>query len=54
MWISYVYPLYYRYLVSIPLRRSAANEFLFKLFFLHPFLASKIHYNTFKTKSNIG
>ena len=23
-------------------------------FFLHLFLASKIHYNTFKTKSNIG
>ena len=36
------------------LRRSAANENLFKLFFLHPFLASTIHNNTFKTKSNIG
>ena len=36
------------------LRRSAANENLFKLFFLHPVLASKIHNNTFKTKSNIG
>ena len=38
----------------ISLRRSAANENLFKLVFLHPFLASKIHKNTFKTISNIG
>ena len=36
----------------IRLRRSAAMENLFKLLFLHPFLASKIHNNTFKT--NIG
>ena len=28
------------------LRRAAANENLFKLFFLHPFLESKIHNNT--------
>ena len=36
------------------LRRSAANDNEFKLFFLHPFLASKIYNKTFKTKSNIG
>ena len=36
------------------LRRSAANDNLFKLFFLHPFLASKIFNNTFKNKSNVG
>ena len=36
------------------LRRSAANDNLFKLFFLHPFLASKIYNNTIKNKSDIG
>ena len=36
------------------LRRTADNEKFFNLFFLHPFLASKIHNNTFKNKSNIG
>ena len=30
------------------LRRSAANDNLFKLFFLHPILASKIYINTVK------
>ena len=39
---------------NIILKRTAANDTLFKLFFSHPFLASKIYINTFKTKSNIG
>ena len=36
------------------LRRSAANDKIFKLFFLHPFLASTIYYNTIKNKFDIG
>ena len=36
------------------LRRSAANDKIFKLFFLHPFLASTIYNNTIKNKFDIG
>ena len=36
------------------LRRSAANDKIFKLFFLHPFLASTINNNTIKNKFDIG
>ena len=36
------------------LRRSAANYKIFKLFFLHPFLASTIYNNTIKKKIDIG
>ena len=36
------------------LRRSAANDNIFKLFFLHPFLASTIYNNTIKDKFDIG
>ena len=36
------------------LRRSAANDNLFKLFFLHLFFTSKIYTKTFKTKIGIG
>ena len=35
-------------------RRSAANDKIFKLFFLHPFLASTIYNNTIKNKFDIG
>ena len=36
------------------LRRYAANDKIFKLFFLHPFLASTIYNNTVKNKFDIG
>ena len=36
------------------LRRYAANEKIFKIFFLHPFLASTIYNNTIKNKFDIG
>ena len=36
------------------LRRYAANDKIFKLFFLHPFLASTIYNNTIKNKFDIG
>ena len=36
------------------LRRYAANDKTFKLFFLHPFLASTIYNNTIKNKFDIG
>ena len=36
------------------LRRYAANDKIFKLFFLHPFLASTIYNNTSKNKFDIG
>ena len=36
------------------LRRSAANDKIFKLFFLHPFLASTIYNNKIKNKFDIG
>ena len=36
-------------LKNFGLRRSAANDKIFKLFFLHPFLASTIYDNTIKT-----
>ena len=36
------------------LRRSAANDNIFKRFFLHPFLASTIYNNTIKNKFDIG
>ena len=39
---------------KLGLRRSAANDNIFKLFFLHPFLASTIYNNTIKNKFNIG
>ena len=35
------------------LRRYAANDKIFKLFFLHPFLASTIYNNTIKKKFDI-
>ena len=38
----------------MPLRRYAANDKIFKLFFLHPFLASTIYNNTIKNKFDIG
>ena len=36
------------------LRRCAANDKIFKLFFLHPFLPSTIYNNTTKNKFDIG
>ena len=39
---------------EIHLRRYAANDKIFKLFFLHPFLASTIYNNTIKNKFDIG
>ena len=39
---------------KVHLRRSAANDKIFKLFFLHPFLASTIYNNTIKNKFDIG
>ena len=39
---------------SFNLRRSSANDKIFKLFFLHPFLASTIYNNTIKNKFDIG
>ena len=36
------------------LRRYAANDKIFKLFFLYPFLASTIYNNTIKNKFDIG
>ena len=36
------------------LRRSAANDKIFKKIFLHPFLASTIYNNTIKNKFDIG
>ena len=36
------------------LRRYAANDKIFKLFFLHPFLASTIYNNSIKNKFDIG
>ena len=36
------------------LRRPAANDNIFKLFFLHPFLAPTIYNNTIKNKFDIG
>ena len=41
-------------LFGIDLRRSAANDKIFKLFFLRPFLASTIYNNTIKSKFDIG
>ena len=40
--------------IKFNLRRSAANDKIFKLFFLHPFLASTIYNNTIKNKFDIG
>ena len=42
------------YVESSMLRRYAANDKIFKLFFLHPFLASTIFNNTIKNKFDIG
>ena len=39
---------------EVHLRRYAANDKIFKLFFLHPFLASTIYNNTIKNKFDIG
>ena len=39
---------------DLDLRRYAANDKIFKLFFLHPFLASTIYNNTIKNKFDIG
>ena len=36
------------------LRRYAANDKIFKLFFLHPFLASTIYNKIIKNKFDIG
>ena len=36
------------------LRRSAANDNIFKLFLLHPFSASAIYNNTIENKFGIG
>ena len=36
------------------LRRYAANDKIFKPFFVHPFLASTIYNNTIKNKFDIG
>ena len=41
-------------LIFILLRRYAANDKIFKLFFLHSFLASTIYNNTIKNKIDIG
>ena len=41
------------YIISA-LRESAANDNLFKVFFLHLLFASKLYNNTFKTKIAIG
>ena len=38
----------------IKLRRSAANDKIFKLFFLHPFLASTIYNKIIKNKFDKG
>ena len=38
----------------VHLRRYAANDKIFKLFFIHPFLASTIYNNTIKNKFDIG
>ena len=40
--------------ITTHLRRSAADDKIFKLFFLHPFLASTIYNNTIKNKFDIG
>ena len=42
------------FLYCIHLRRSAAKDKIFKLFFLHPFLASTIYNNTIKNIFDIG
>ena len=39
---------------AFDLRRYAANDKIFKLVFLHPFLASTIYNNTIKNKFDIG
>ena len=46
--------LYMQHISDHHLRRYAANDKIFKLFFLHPFLASTIYNNTIKNKFDIG